>query len=464
MSVLTHPGVKAPGDYIESVMISVKAKNPAEPEFHQAVQEVFDSLRLVLAKHPEYQSAHLLERIVEPERVIMFRVPWFDDQGNIQVNRGFRIEMNSAIGPYKGGLRFHPSVNLGILKFLAFEQVFKNSLTTLPMGGGKGGSDFDPKGKSDNEVMRFCQSFMTELERHIGPDTDVPAGDIGVGGREIGFLFGQYKRLRNEFTGVLTGKGLGWGGSLIRPEATGYGCVYFANEMLKSRQDQLEGKLCLVSGSGNVSQYTVEKLIDFGAKPVTVSDSNGVIYDPDGINHEKLAWIMEQKNLKRGRIRDYADHFKKAIFMPTDVKLEHNPLWNIKADCAFPSATQNEITAKDAANLIKNGIKLVAEGANMPSTLEATKLFLDAKVLYGPAKAANAGGVATSGLEMAQNSARLTWTRDEVDDRLHKIMIAIHLNCFETAEKYGTPGNLVNGANIGGFLKVANAMLDQGLV
>ncbi len=463
-SVMTRPGTKASGDYIEQVMLSVKAKNPAEPEFHQAVKEVFDSLRLVLGKHPEYQSARLLERVVEPERVLMFRVPWFDDQGNIQVNRGFRIEMNSAIGPYKGGLRFHPSVNLGILKFLAFEQVFKNSLTTLPMGGGKGGSDFDPKGKTDNEVMRFCQSFMTELQRHIGPDTDVPAGDIGVGGREIGFLFGQYKRLRNEFTGVLTGKGLGWGGSLIRPEATGYGCVYFAAEMLKSKKDSLEGKLCLVSGSGNVSQYTVEKLLDLGAKPVTVSDSNGVIYDPDGIDREKLAFIIELKNVKRGRVRDYADHYKKAIFMPTDIKLEHNPLWNIKADCAFPSATQNEITAKDAANLLKNGIKLVAEGANMPSTLEATKLFLDAKILYGPAKAANAGGVATSGLEMAQNSARLSWTREEVDDRLHKIMIAIHKTCFETAETYGTPGNLVNGANIGGFLKVANAMLDQGLV
>jgi len=461
---LTTPGIKAPGDYIEDVMISVKAKNPAEPEFHQAVREVFDSLRLVLAKHPEYQSNRILDRVVEPERVLMFRVPWVDDQGVVQVNRGFRIEMNSAIGPYKGGLRFHPSVNLGILKFLAFEQVFKNSLTTLPMGGGKGGSDFDPKGKSDNEVMRFCQSFMTELQRHIGPDTDVPAGDIGVGGREIGYLFGQYKRLRNEFTGVLTGKGLGWGGSLIRPEATGYGCVYFAEEMLKSRKDKLEGKLCLVSGSGNVSQYTIEKLLDLGAKPVTVSDSNGVIYDPDGIDREKLAYILELKNVKRGRIRDYSDRYKKAIFMPTDVKLEHNPLWNIKADCAFPSATQNEITAKDAANLLKNGIKLVAEGANMPSTLEATKLFLEARILYGPAKAANAGGVATSGLEMAQNSARLSWTREEVDDRLHKIMINIHRNCYETAEKYGTPGNLVNGANIAGFLKVADAMLDQGLV
>jgi glutamate dehydrogenase (NADP+) len=461
---LTSPGIKAPGDYIDDVMTSVKAKNPAEPEFHQAVREVFDSLRLVLAKHPEYQSNRILDRVVEPERVLMFRVPWVDDQGAVQVNRGFRIEMNSAIGPYKGGLRFHPSVNLGILKFLAFEQVFKNSLTTLPMGGGKGGSDFDPKGKSDNEVMRFCQSFMTELQRHIGPDTDVPAGDIGVGGREIGYLFGQYKRLRNEFTGVLTGKGLGWGGSLIRPEATGYGCVYFAEEMLKSRKDQLEGKLCLVSGSGNVCQYTIEKLLDFGAKPLTVSDSNGVIYDPDGLDREKLAYILELKNVKRGRIRDYSDRYKKAIFMPTDVKLEHNPLWNIKADCAFPSATQNEITAKDAANLLKNGIKVVAEGANMPSTLEATKLFLDAKILYGPAKAANAGGVATSGLEMAQNSARLNWTREEVDDRLHKIMISIHRNCYATAEKYGTPGNLVNGANIAGFLKVADAMLDQGLV
>jgi glutamate dehydrogenase (NADP+) len=461
---LTSPGIKAPGDYLEDVMISVKAKNPAEPEFHQAVREVFDSLRLVLAKHPEYQSNRILDRIVEPERVLMFRVPWVDDQGAVQVNRGFRIEMNSAIGPYKGGLRFHPSVNLGILKFLAFEQVFKNSLTTLPMGGGKGGSDFDPKGKSDNEVMRFCQSFMTELARHIGPNTDVPAGDIGVGGREIGYLFGQYKRLRNEFTGVLTGKGLNWGGSLIRPEATGYGCVYFADEMLKSRKDKLEGKLCLVSGSGNVSQYTIEKLLDFGAKPLTVSDSNGVIYDPDGIDREKLAYVLELKNVKRGRIRDYSDRYKKAIFMPTDVKLEHNPLWNIKADCAFPSATQNEITAKDAANLLKNGIKVVAEGANMPSTLEATKLFLDAKILYGPAKAANAGGVATSGLEMSQNSARISWTREEVDDRLHKIMIAIHRNCYETAEKYGTPGNLVNGANIAGFLKVADAMLDQGLV
>jgi len=461
---LTPTETRVSDDYIEQVLTQVKAKNPAEPEFHQAVQEVFDSLRLVLQKHPEYREARILERVVEPERVIMFRVPWFDDQGKIQVNRGFRIEMNSAIGPYKGGLRFHPSVTLGILKFLAFEQVFKNSLTTLPMGGGKGGSDFDPKGKSDNEVMRFCQSFMTELYRHIGPDTDVPAGDIGVGGREIGFLFGQYKRLANEFTGVLTGKGLGWGGSLIRPEATGYGCVYFAAEMLKSRKDSLEGKLCLVSGSGNVSQYTVEKLLDLGAKPITLSDSDGIIVDSQGIDREKLAWVMDLKNLRRGRIKEYAERFKGAKYVASNPMADFNPLWDVAADCAFPSATQNEINARDAANLVKNGVKVVAEGANMPSTLEATKVFLDAGLLYGPAKAANAGGVATSGLEMSQNSMRLSWTREEVDDRLHKIMIAIHKNSFETAEKYGTPGNLVNGANIAGFIKVADAMMDQGLV
>jgi len=464
MTAVMEPPKKAGADYINQILNLVKAKNPAEPEFHQAVLEVLESLRLVLERHPEYQEAKILERITEPERVLMFRIPWFDDKGRVQVNRGFRIEMNSAIGPYKGGLRFHPSVNLGILKFLAFEQVFKNSLTTLPMGGGKGGSDFDPKGKSDNEVMRFCQSFMTELCRHIGPDTDVPAGDIGVGGREIGFMFGQYKRLRNEFTGVLTGKGLAWGGSLIRPEATGYGCVYFAQEMLKTKKQTLEGKVCLVSGSGNVSQYTIEKLLELGAKPVTVSDSDGAIYDADGINRDKLAFVMDLKNNRRGRIKEYTEKFKKAVYNPVDKKLDHNWLWNIKADCAFPSATQNEINAKDAANLIKNGVKVVCEGANMPSTLEATKAFLDAKVLYGPAKAANAGGVATSGLEMSQNSMRLSWTREEVDDRLHKIMIAIHTNCYETAEKYGTPGNYVNGANIGGFLKVANAMLDQGLV
>jgi len=464
MSVLAPPIVRTPGDYIDDVLRIVKAKNPSEPEFHQAVQEVVDSLRAVLERHPEYREAKILERITEPERVVIFRVPWFDDAGQVRVNRGFRIEMNSAIGPYKGGLRFHSSVNLGILKFLAFEQVFKNSLTTLPLGGGKGGSDFDPKGKSGKEVMRFCQSFMTELARHIGPETDVPAGDIGVGGREIGFMFGQYKRLRNEFTGVLTGKGVNWGGSLIRPEATGYGCVYFAAEMLKTRNETLEGKLCLVSGSGNVSQYTIEKLLDLGAKPISCSDSGGVIVDPDGIDREKLTWLMELKNARRGRVREYADRFKRSVFVPTDVGLDHNPLWNVKADCAFPSATQNEINERDAANLLKSGCRLVAEGANMPCTLEASKMFLEADILYGPAKAANAGGVATSGLEMAQNSARLSWTREEVDDRLHKIMIAIHKNCYETAERYGTPGNLVNGANIAGFLKVANAMLDQGLV
>jgi glutamate dehydrogenase (NADP+) len=462
--VLHPPKTKIPGGYVDEVMTRVRAKNPAEPEFHQAVEEVFDSLALVLQRHPQFQDARILERLVEPERVIMFRVPWLDDVGRVQVNRGFRIEMNSAIGPYKGGLRFHPSVNLGILKFLAFEQVLKNSLTTLPMGGGKGGSDFDPRNKSDNEVMRFCQSFMTELWRHIGPDTDVPAGDIGVGGREIGYLFGQYKRIADKFTGVLTGKGLNWGGSLIRPEATGYGCVYFAWEMLKTRKDSLEGKVCLVSGSGNVSQYTVEKLLELGAKVVTLSDSNGFIYDLDGIDREKLRWVMELKNVRRGRIQEYAARFKKAVYTPVDDLKPYNPLWTIKADCVFPSATQNEINARDAETLLKNGVQLVAEGANMPSTLEATKLFLDAKILYGPAKAANAGGVATSGLEMSQNSMRQAWTREEVDERLHKIMIAIHKNCFETADTYGTPGNLVHGANIAGFLKVANAMLDQGLV
>jgi glutamate dehydrogenase (NADP+) len=463
-TVLTPPGLKIPGDYIEEIMSGVKAKNPAEPEFHQAVQEVLESLGPALAKHPEFRETRILERITEPERVIIFRVPWFDDKGDMQVNRGFRIEMNSAIGPYKGGLRFHPTVNLGILKFLAFEQVLKNSLTTLPMGGGKGGSDFDPKGKSDKEVMRFCQSFMSELWRHIGPNTDVPAGDIGVGGREIGYLFGQYKRLANEFTGVLTGKGLSWGGSLIRPEATGYGCVYFAWEMLKTRNDSLVGKVCLVSGSGNVAQYTVEKLLQLGAKPVTMSDSNGVIFDPDGIDREKLDWIMELKNVRRGRMEEYAMQFPKSVYISTDPTQKYNPIWNIKADCAFPSATQNEISAKDAVNLLSNGVKLVAEGANMPSTLEASKIFLKSGILYGPAKAANAGGVATSGLEMVQNSMRLAWSREEVDDRLHRIMIAIHRSCYETAEAYGTPGNLVNGANIAGFLKVANAMIEQGLV
>jgi glutamate dehydrogenase (NADP+) len=450
--------------FVRDLMADLKAKNPAEPEFHQAVLEVVESLDLVLERRPEYRSARIIERMVEPERVLMFRVPWQDDQGRVHVNRGFRIEMNSAIGPYKGGLRFHASVNLGILKFLAFEQVLKNSLTTLPMGGGKGGSDFDPKGKSDNEVMHFCQSFMTELSRHIGPNTDVPAGDIGVGGREIGFLFGQYKRLRNEFTGVLTGKGLNWGGSLIRPEATGYGAVYFASEMLATRNQTLEGKVCLVSGSGNVAQYTVEKLLQLGAKPVSLSDSDGYIYDEAGITAEKLQFVMDLKNVRRGRIREYADTFTGVVYASHDPRLDCNQLWNHPAQCAFPSATQNEINAKDAANLLRNGVYVVSEGANMPTALDGVHEFLDAKILYGPAKAANAGGVATSGLEMSQNSMRLSWTREEVDDRLHKIMKAIHRNCRETADAFGTPGNYVNGANIAGFLKVADAMMDQGLV
>jgi len=445
-------------------MAGVRAKNPGELEFHQAVQEVAESLTLVLDREPRYRKAKILERIIEPERVIIFRVAWQDDKGELHVNRGFRIQMNSAIGPYKGGLRFHPSVNLGILKFLAFEQVFKNALTTLPMGGGKGGCDFDPHGKSDSEVMRFCQAFMCELWRHIGPDTDVPAGDIGVGAREIGFLFGMYKKLKNEFTGVMTGKGLTWGGSVIRPEATGYGAVYFAEEMLKTRKEDLKGKVALVSGSGNVSQYTVEKLITLGAKPVTLSDSSGYIFDEEGITREKLAFVMDLKNNRRGRISEYADKFKGTVFTPVDKKLDYNPLWNHKAQCAFPSATQNEINGKDAANLLKNDCYVVSEGANMPSTIDAVNQFLDAKILFGPGKAANAGGVATSGLEMAQNSMRIKWTREEVDERLFRIMKTIHEVCYRTAEKYGTPGNYVNGANIAGFTKVAEAMLDQGLV
>ena len=445
-------------------MTLVRAKNPGEPEFHQAVEEVVESLMLALERHPEYRKAKIVERMVEPERVVMFRVPWEDDQNEIQINRGFRIEMSSAIGPYKGGLRFHPSVNLSILKFLAFEQVFKNSLTTLPMGGGKGGSDFDPKGKTDNEVMHFCQAFMAELSRHIGPYRDVPAGDIGVGSREIGYLFGMYKKLRNEFTGVLTGKGIGWGGSLIRPEATGYGAVYFAAEMLNTRNEELTGKVCLVSGSGNVAQYTVEKVIDMGGRAVTLSDSSGYIYDEAGITREKLAFVMDLKNVRRGRIEEYAQEFKGAVFTALDENLDHNPLWNHPAQCAFPSATQNEINAKDAQNLLRNGVYVVSEGANMPTTSEGVALFLDAGILFGPGKAANAGGVATSGLEMAQNSMRLSWTREEVDARLQGIMKAIHKTCRTTAERFGTPGNYVNGANIGGFLKVANAMLDQGVV
>jgi glutamate dehydrogenase (NADP+) len=451
-------------EYVTKLMADVVDKNPGEPEFHQAVQEVAESVELVLDRHPDYRRTKVLERIIEPERVIMFRVPWVDDQGEVQVNKGYRVEMNSAIGPYKGGLRFHPTVYLGMLKFLAFEQVFKNALTTLPMGGGKGGSNFDPKGKSDGEVMRFCQSFMTELQRHIGQFTDVPAGDIGVGAREIGFLFGQYKRIRNEFTGVLTGKGILWGGSLIRPEATGYGAVYFAEEMLETRGETLEGKVSLVSGSGNVAQYATEKLLDFGAKPITLSDSGGVIHDPAGIDREKLAWVMELKNVKRGRISEYAEKYPGVTFIPADPKADHNPLWDIPADAAFPSATQNEINAKDAANLLNNGVYVVSEGANMPTVPEGVEQFVSAGILYGPGKAANAGGVATSGLEMSQNSLRLAWTREEVDARLHGIMKAIHKQAKDTADEYGTPGNYVNGANIAGFVKVADAMLDQGVV
>jgi glutamate dehydrogenase (NADP+) len=451
-------------DSVAAFMEKIIAKNPAEKEFHQAVQEVVESLWPVLEKRPEYRKAKILERICEPERIIIFRVPWVDDKGEVQVNRGFRIEMNSAIGPYKGGLRFHPSVNLGILKFLAFEQVFKNSLTTLPMGGGKGGSDFDPKGKSDLEVMRFCQAFMSELFRHIGPDTDVPAGDIGVGGREIGYMFGQYKKLRNEFTGVLTGKGLNWGGSLIRPEATGYGAVYFAAEMLGTRKETLEGKTCLVSGSGNVAQYTCEKLLDLGAKPVTLSDSSGYIYDEAGIDRQKLAYVMDLKNVRRGRIKEYGEKYKSAVYTPLEGGMDHNPLWNHKAHCAFPSATQNEINSKDAVNLLKSGVYVVSEGANMPTTPDGVEKFIEAKILYGPGKAANAGGVATSGLEMSQNSLRLSWSREEVDQRLHGIMKSIHKAAAEAAAQFGTPGNYVNGANIAGFLKVADTMLDQGVV
>src|SRR3982751_3711531 len=412
-------------DYVAELIAEVKAKNPAEPEFHQAVQEVLDSLSIVLEQHPEYRHEKILQRIMEPERVIMFRVPWRDDQGNLHVNRGFRVQMNSAIGPYKGGLRFHPTVNLSILKFLAFEQVFKNALTTLPMGGAKGGADFDPKGKTDFEVMRFCQAFMCELFRHIGPDTDVPAGDIGVGAREIGFMFGMYKRLKNEFTGVMTGKGLTWGGSVIRPEATGYGAVYFAEEMLKTRKEDLKDKVCLVSGSGNVAQYTVDKLISLGGKAVTLSDSTGYIYDGDGIDRDKLGFVMELKNNRRGRISEYADKFKGATFTAIDPKLDHNPLWDHKAECAFPSATQNEINGKDAANLVRNGVYVVSEGANMPTTIEGINEFVQAGILFGPGKAANAGGVATSGLEMAQNSMRISWTREEVDGRLFNIMKTI---------------------------------------
>jgi glutamate dehydrogenase/leucine dehydrogenase len=442
---------------VEDFMERVVAQNQNQPEFHQAVREVVDSVMPLVDATPAYRHAKILERLVEPERVLMFRVPWVTDRGEVQINRGYRIEMNSAIGPYKGGLRFHPTVTLGVLKFLAFEQVFKNSLTTLSMGGGKGGSDFNPKGKSDNEVMRFCQSFMTELYRHIGPDTDVPAGDIGVGGREIGFLFGQYKRIVNRFCGVLTGKGLEFGGSLIRPEATGYGAVYFAEEMLNTRGDSVKGKVAVVSGSGNVAQYTVEKLNEYGAKVVTLSDSSGTILDLDGINTEKLAWVMNLKNVRRGRIREYSTKFKNASWFP-----DEKP-WNVKCDLAFPSATQNEIDKDYAQKLVNDGCICVTEGANMPTTPEGVDVFLEAKILYGPGKAANAGGVATSGLEMTQNAGVMRWPREEVDRRLHEIMKSIHANCVKYG-KNGTFTNYVRGANIAGFVKVADAMLAQGLV
>ena len=444
--------------YVKRVWEQVQAKNGHESEYLQAVQEVLESLEPVVEKMPELEANSILERIVEPERVIMFRVPWMDDSGKVQVNRGFRVQYNSAIGPYKGGIRFHPSVNLSILKFLGFEQVFKNSLTTLPMGGGKGGADFDPRGKSDAEVMRFCQSFMTELYRHIGADTDVPAGDIGVGAREVGYMFGQYKRICNEFTGVLTGKGLQFGGSLIRPEATGYGCVYFAQNMLAVKGEDFKGKVCAVSGSGNVAQFCAEKLIQLGAKPVTLSDSSGFIYDPDGIDAEKLAFVKQLKNVKRGRIKEYADKYPSATYT------EGQRPWSVKCDCAFPCATQNELNGDEAKALIANGVKLVAEGANMPSTPEAVAAFQGAGVMFAPGKASNAGGVATSGLEMSQNSIRMSWSREEVDEKLKGIMKNIHDNAYAAAKQFGMEGNYVAGANIAGFLKVAQAMIAQGVV
>jgi glutamate dehydrogenase (NADP+) len=436
----------------------VAAKNAGEKEFLQAVEEVVESVWDVVQSNPRYQSAKILERITEPERVIMFRVPWMDDQGEVQVNRGFRIEMNSAIGPYKGGLRFHPSVNLSILKFLAFEQVFKNSLTTLPMGGGKGGSDFNPRSKSDAEVMRFCQSFMSELFRHIGPNTDVPAGDIGVGGREIGFLFGMYKKLANEFTGVLTGKGQNWGGSLIRPEATGYGLVYFAKEMLASKGETFEGKKVLVSGSGNVAQFATEKVLELGGKVMTLSDSDGSIYDESGIDQQKYEWVCDLKNNRRGRIYEYAEKFDSATYM------EGQRPWSVEGDVALPSATQNEVTGEDAETLLANGVTCVAEGANMPTEPEAIEKFQRAGILYGPGKASNAGGVAVSGLEMSQNSIRLGWSRREVDERLHEIMVNIHSTCSKHGKREDGFVDYVKGANVAGFIKVADAMIDQGLV
>ncbi|MHC1739270.1 MAG: NADP-specific glutamate dehydrogenase [Ignavibacteriaceae bacterium] len=444
-------------EYMQKILTGVKAKNPAEPEFHQAVEEVLESLEVVLDKHPEYRSAKILERMIEPERVILFRVPWMDDQGEIHINRGFRIQMNSAIGPYKGGLRFHPSVNLGILKFLAFEQVFKNSLTTLPMGGGKGGSDFDPKGKSDNEVMRFCQAFMSELFRHIGANLDVPAGDIGVGAREIGFLFGQYKKLKNEFTGVLTGKGLNWGGSLVRPEATGFGAVYFAEQMLKTKGHEVAGKTFAISGFGNVAWGAATKVNHLGGKVLTISGPDGFIYDKVGISGDKINYMLKLRSSGQDIVEPYAKEFGAEFH-------KGKRPWGVKVDVAMPCATQNELHEEDAKELVKNGCMCVCEGANMPTTIPGVKIFEAAKILYAPGKASNAGGVATSGLEMTQNSMRLPWQAEEVDKRLHEIMIRIHDNCVNTAARFGNPGNYVYGANIAGFLKVADAMLDQGLV
>jgi glutamate dehydrogenase (NADP+) len=451
-------------EYAHEILALVRSRDPGEPEFHQAVLQLLESVSLVLESRPEYRAARILERMVEPERVIVFRVPWVDDKGEIKVNRGFRIQMNSSIGPYKGGLRFHPSVNLSILKFLAFEQVFKNALTTLPLGGGKGGADFDPKGKSEGEIMHFCQSFMNELFRHLGPDTDVPAGDIGVGGREIGYLFGQYKRLTTEFSGVLTGKGLGWGGSYIRPEATGYGLIYLAMEMLATKGETLAGKTCLVSGSGNVALAAMEKMIQLGGKPLTASDSDGFVFDEAGMDQKKLAYLMDLKSVRRGRISEYTEAYPKAVYTTFVAGARHSPQWDLKADCAFPCATQNEINEKDAVNLLRNGVQLIAEGANMPTTPEAARVFVDAHILYAPDKAANAGGVATSGLEMSQDSLRMSWSREEVDDRLRLIMKRIHAACLDAASAYGTPGNYVNGANIAGFVKVADAMMAQGVV
>ncbi len=449
---------------ISPIITTMEQRDPNEREFHQAVHEVLYSLEKVIDAFPAIRYHRVLERMIEPERIVSFRVPWVDDNEELQVNRGFRVEMNSALGPYKGGLRLHASVNQSIMKFLAFEQVFKNSLTGLSLGGGKGGSDFNPKGKSDLEVMRFCQSFMTELYRHIGENTDVPAGDIGVGAREIGFMFGQYKRIKNQFTGILTGKGREWGGSLIRPEATGYGLIYFTQNMMETRGETLEGKTCLVSGSGNVAQFTIEKLIELGAKVVTVSDSSGFIYDEEGIDTEKLEYIMMLKNVKRGRIAEYEEEYPHAHYTPVRDGRTHNPLWDIKADCAFPCATQNEINEQDAQNLLNNGVTVIAEGANMPTCEEGVKLFIDNNILYGPAKATNAGGVAVSGLEMAQNSSRMVWTRERVDAELQNIMKRIHTMCIEYSDQYSTKGNYVDGANIAGFMRVANAMLDQGYV